>query len=105
MSKVSEIEKNYKISGLPVDRMIIRAYFTGAAYFAREEYLRCSSAHILSEKSLKTVPRYTFDNFVADIGGYLGLLLGHSALSLFEGTLSSSNYVMRQIRLAKGKFY
>ncbi len=27
---------------------------------------------------------YTWDSLVADIGGYLGLLLGHSLLSLFH---------------------
>ena len=27
---------------------------------------------------------YTFANFVADFGGYLGLLLGHSLLSLYD---------------------
>ncbi len=28
---------------------------------------------------------YGFDSLIADVGGYLGLLLGHSLLSLFNG--------------------
>ena len=29
---------------------------------------------------------YLFEDFVADIGGFLGLLLGHSLLSLYDST-------------------
>ncbi len=36
------------------------AKFKTTSHFAKREYLL-----------------YTFDNFVADVGGYLGLLLGH----------------------------
>ena len=27
---------------------------------------------------------YDYDSFIADVGGYLGLLLGYSVLSLFQ---------------------
>ncbi len=44
----------------------IRAWFATGRHFRREEYLL-----------------YDYNSFIADVGGYLGLLLGHSMLSLF----------------------
>ncbi len=38
----------------------VNAYFPTTTHFVKREYLL-----------------YTYDNFVADVGGYLGLLLGH----------------------------
>ena len=41
--------------------------FAGSTYTVKKQFLT-----------------YTFANFVADFGGYLGLLLGHSLLSLYD---------------------
>ena len=45
----------------------LRAWFPSGRYLVRREYVL-----------------YDPDSFIADIGGYLGLLLGHSLLSLFH---------------------
>ncbi len=49
---------------------------------------------MLSETSIqvkvnKDIPLYTFTSFVADFGGYLGLLLGASLLSIFDDVVKS----------------
>ena len=38
---------------------------------------------------------YDFNNFIADIGGYLGLLLGHSILSVYS---MSADWITKPIR-------
>ena len=38
---------------------------------------------------IEDIELYKFTNFLADIGGYLGLLLGASVLSISEGVLNS----------------
>ncbi len=45
----------------------INLYFASGRHLVREEYYR-----------------YGFNSFIADVGGYLGLLLGHSILSIFS---------------------
>ncbi len=44
----------------------VMAWFSRGSYYLREEYVL-----------------YGSDSLIADVGGYLGLLLGHSLLSLF----------------------
>ena len=51
----------------PKDSLIVQFTFTGTTYLERIEYLV-----------------YGMTNFIADVGGYLGLLLGHSILSLYD---------------------
>ncbi len=53
----------------PSDILYLYAYFRTTTHFVRREYML-----------------YGFDSFVADVGGYLGLLLGHSLLSIFYKT-------------------
>ncbi len=48
-------------------KMVIRLSYTSGTHEVREDYLV-----------------YTFDSFIADVGGYLGLLLGYSAYSVFN---------------------
>ena len=50
----------------PNNTFTVYAYFPNGRHQARKEYLI-----------------YNFDSLIADVGGYLGLLLGHSVLSLF----------------------
>ena len=47
--------------------LTIRFYYASSQQGAREEYLV-----------------YDLDSFIADSGGFLGLLLGHSMLSIFQ---------------------
>ena len=54
-------------SGETVDTVEVHLIFASARHLVREEYYR-----------------YGFDGFIADVGGYLGLLLGHSILSIFS---------------------
>ena len=39
------------------------------------------------------VKLYNFGNFVADVGGYLGLFLGASILSISDGIISGLKYL------------
>ena len=48
--------------------------------FMTSQFMYASSTHNLQEEYII----YNFDSFIADVGGFLGLLLGHSALSLFK---------------------
>ena len=41
---------------------------------------------------------YTADNLVADVGGYLGLLLGASALALFDHLLDMVKALAKRFR-------
>ena len=50
-----------------------QGYFFGRFYFLNGRYE-------LSEQYLV----YDSNSFIADVGGFLGLLLGHSILSLFQ---------------------
>ena len=54
----------------------------------------CSfQVHVMEEYEL-----YSFSSFVADVGGFLGLLLGASLLSLFEKCFESGKkYFKNQI--------
>ncbi len=54
---------------LPTNTLKLTLYFSTGRHFIRREYVR-----------------YDTDSFIADVGGYLGLLLGHSLLSLFADT-------------------
>ena len=40
---------------------------------------------------------YTQDNFIADVGGYLGLLLGASALTLYDFIVDMGKRVMNKL--------
>ena len=53
--------------------------------------------YILNEEYLV----YDFNNFIADIGGYLGLLLGHSILSIYS---MSADWIPKPIRTIKKWF-
>lgn len=44
-------------------------------------------------KIIKEVYLYDFYNFIADFGGYLGLLLGGSILTVFDGITNISKYL------------
>ena len=41
---------------------------------------------------------YDYNNFIADIGGYLGLLLGHSIFSIYS---MSADWITKPIRTIK----
>ena len=45
---------------------------------------------------------YDYNNFIADIGGYLGLLLGHSILSIYS---MSADWITKPIRTIKKWLY
>ena len=49
----------------PRNTLLIKAWFYNGRNFLRREY-----------------PLYGYDSLIADVGGYLGLLLGHSILSI-----------------------
>ncbi len=45
---------------------------------------------------------YDFNAFIADIGGYLGLLLGHSLLSIYHSAYSWCQTKKDRVRAGKG---
>ena len=45
---------------------------------------------------------YTTDNFIADVGGYLGLLLGASVLALFDFIVDLIKAVLRKFSKRPG---
>ena len=49
------------------DMMALEWEYINSDYIVRQEYLT-----------------YDINSFIADVGGYLGLLLGHSLLSIYE---------------------
>ena len=49
------------------DKMVLEWEYMNSDYVVRQEYLT-----------------YDINSFIADVGGYLGLLLGHSLLSIYE---------------------
>ncbi len=54
----------------------LRFYFKSGKYGIKEEYLV-----------------YDENSFIADVGGYLGLLLGHSLYSMFGGLRAIASYI------------
>ena len=38
---------------------------------------------------------FTVSDFIANVGGYLGLLLGHSIMSLYDGIIRLSSKIVR----------
>ncbi len=46
-------------------------------------------------ETIKHVPMYGFNNFIADFGGYLGLLLGGSLLAIFDEIVLILNYLTK----------
>ena len=52
-------------------------------------------------KIIKEVYLYDFFNFVADFGGYLGLLLGGSILTAFDGITDISKYFLEKKKCNK----
>ena len=44
------------------------------------------------------VKLYSFGNFVADVGGYLGLFLGASILTISDGIISGLKFVKGLIK-------
>ncbi len=57
--------------------------------------------HGLKVQNINEVPAYGFFSFVADFGGYLGLLLGASLLSLFDELMEFLMYCSKRTNQKK----
>ncbi len=54
--------------------------------------MRCTLVFFTTNFIWQCACRYDFSNVIADVGGYLGLLLGGSILSIY-------NYLTREVRM------
>ena len=68
---MSTLGNTARLNNAGFDKDVMRVDFVmpSSTYDIREEYVI-----------------YSFDSFIADVGGFLGLLLGHSVLSMFQIT-------------------
>ena len=64
---MQETEQQIHGNSFAADRMSLKWEYMNSDYIVRQEYLT-----------------YDISSFIADVGGYLGLLLGHSLLSIYE---------------------
>lgn len=59
--------QHFKGFSFRTNKMAIEWEYMNSDYIVRQEYLT-----------------YDINSFIADVGGYLGLLLGHSLFSIYE---------------------
>ena len=64
---MQETEQQFHGFSFAGDTMSLEWEYMNSDYIVRQEYLT-----------------YDISSFIADVGGYLGLLLGHSLLSIYE---------------------